>query len=295
MKLACPSCHRPLHVNAIGPELSTEVDCGGCNATVGVTVAMSLLEISGQASPQMHRSVVLAIANRELRGAYAARLKEAGWSVRECSEGRETLQAMAQDVPDVAVIDGGFAPIFGMRLGEIIKKSSVTRAARVLGLRADGDSLLPLPGADRTIPLTAGADAVLDEITRLSPDGGEPTAHSAPSAQTTPAQTTAAISKPTVPKATPPTAGADEDPAHAAARRLARIIVSDITLYNQASLEEAARRGNLREAIRPFLAEGREHYERRVDPSLLSTTRYFDEAVERYVRGKENQRRTAVA
>jgi len=189
MKLACPSCHRPLHVTTIGPELSTELHCEGCNATVGVTIAMTLLD-AGTAPPDanIHRSVVLAVADPELRAAYSSRLKTAGWNVRECSEGRETLKTMANEVPDVAVIDGGFAPIFGMRLGEIIKKSNITRSARILGLRADNDSQLPLPGADRTIALTAGVDALLNAVTHLAPNGG--------ATRERPNRTTGTISKP---------------------------------------------------------------------------------------------------
>jgi hypothetical protein len=234
---------------------------------------------------------MVAIADENLRRSYASALKNAGWQVQQAHEGRETLQIMAQDVPDVAIIDGGFAPIFGMGLGEIIKKSNITRSVRVLGLRADEDTLLPLPGAERTISLTAGAVAVLEEVNRLLPSNGTPPA--ALKSQT------GFVSRPqTAPQTTPietvPEASSSlaDSPEHQSAKRLARIILSDISMYNQAVLEDAARAGTLKAAIEPFLAEGLEHYAARVPESVRMDTHYFEEAVAAYVARKTEALRT---
>ncbi|MBI5136438.1 MAG: hypothetical protein HZA24_03770 [Nitrospirae bacterium] len=286
MQLACPSCQHPLTVATVGAELSTEVGCATCNAVVGITVATTILDAG--TLPTAHgpaRKAVVALADRALRAAYGARLTDAGWRVRQCGDGREALQMMAHEVPDVAVIDGGFPPIFGMGLGEIIKKSSVTRRARVLGLRADGDDLLPLPGADRTLPLTAGADAVADAALRLA-TGGPAGPAGAPKAPQAAAFAGRPIAGMPVRPANAPIKPADD--AHATARRLARIILSDIVLYNQALFDEAARGGRLRQVMGTFLEEGREHYAHKVDPALATTTHYFDEAVERYIATREH-------
>jgi DNA-binding NarL/FixJ family response regulator len=265
MKLACPSCQHPLTVDTVGAELSTEIGCATCHAVVGITVATTILDAGSLPNAQgPARNAVVALADRALRNAYGARLVDAGWRVRQCGDGREALQMMAHEVPDVAVIDGGFPPIFGMGVGEIIKKSGVTRRAHVLGLRADGDDLLPMPGADRTLPLTAGADVVADAALRLL--AGTPAERPAPPA--------AHAARPV-------------DDAHTTARRLARIILSDIVLYNQALFDDAVRGGRLRQVMNRFLEEGREHYAHKVDPALAATTHYLDEAVERYIAARE--------
>ncbi len=52
------------------------------------------------------------------------------------------------------------------------------------------------------------------------------------------------------------------------AERLARIIVSDIILYNEEKFAEAVRRGTVREAMGPDLEEGRALFRDRVDPRV---------------------------
>lgn len=63
------------------------------------------------------------------------------------------------------------------------------------------------------------------------------------------------------------------------ARRWARTIVSDISLYNQEKIREGIEQDNLFEVLAEELQEGRELYESRVAPEILETTRFFDLAV----------------
>jgi hypothetical protein len=54
----------------------------------------------------------------------------------------------------------------------------------------------------------------------------------------------------------------------AKAERLARIVVSDIVLYNEERFAAAARAGNVVEAMAADLAEGRHLFEERIDPRV---------------------------
>jgi len=63
------------------------------------------------------------------------------------------------------------------------------------------------------------------------------------------------------------------------AKRWARAIASDLSLYNQEKIRAGIEQDNLFEALEAELQEGRELYESRVAPEILQSTHYFDQAV----------------
>jgi hypothetical protein len=63
------------------------------------------------------------------------------------------------------------------------------------------------------------------------------------------------------------------------AKRLARTILSDILLYNQAKVKEGIEKDTLFDVLSEELAEGRKYYESMVDASLRQSTNFFNEAV----------------
>lgn len=63
------------------------------------------------------------------------------------------------------------------------------------------------------------------------------------------------------------------------ARRLARTILSDIMLYNQAKVKEGIEQDTLFEVLAEELAEGRKYYESMVDENVRHATNFFNEAV----------------
>jgi hypothetical protein len=63
------------------------------------------------------------------------------------------------------------------------------------------------------------------------------------------------------------------------AKRLARTILSDILLYNQAKVKEGIEKDSLFEVLTEELAEGKKYYESMVDEEVRQTTNFFNEAV----------------
>ena len=63
------------------------------------------------------------------------------------------------------------------------------------------------------------------------------------------------------------------------AKRLARTILSDILLYNQAKVKEGIEKDTLFDVLSEELAEGKKYYETMVEPSLRQSTNFFSEAV----------------
>jgi len=67
------------------------------------------------------------------------------------------------------------------------------------------------------------------------------------------------------------------------ARRFARIIVSDIALYNQDAVLEGIRRGTFFELLKEDVVEGRELYERRVPDGIRARKDYYQEAFDNFI------------
>jgi spore germination protein GerM len=64
-----------------------------------------------------------------------------------------------------------------------------------------------------------------------------------------------------------------------AANRLARAIASDLSLYNEAKIKEGIENDSFFSVLQEEIAEGRAHYESRVDPRILGSTNFFDRAL----------------
>jgi response regulator RpfG family c-di-GMP phosphodiesterase len=76
--------------------------------------------------------------------------------------------------------------------------------------------------------------------------------------------------------------------AHNKARRLARIIVTDIALYNQKKVEEGVRNGTFYELFEEELNDGRLYFNRRVTEQVREGTRYLDDALEDFIFQKKS-------
>ena len=64
-----------------------------------------------------------------------------------------------------------------------------------------------------------------------------------------------------------------------AARRLARTIISDITIYNKQKVKEGIRNDNLFEVLKSELEQGRKVYESRVSPEIVKNNNFYDLAI----------------
>jgi response regulator RpfG family c-di-GMP phosphodiesterase len=77
--------------------------------------------------------------------------------------------------------------------------------------------------------------------------------------------------------------------AHKKAKRLARIIVSDIVLYNQAKVEEGVRKGSFHELLADDIREGRALYTRRVAQEIRAETSYLEDGFEELLAKKRRE------
>lgn len=74
------------------------------------------------------------------------------------------------------------------------------------------------------------------------------------------------------------------------AKRFARIIVSDIALYNQEAVEQGIRAGTFGELLKEDIAEGRALYDSRVPQAVRASKDYLQEAFDDFLAAKKKLR-----
>jgi len=79
-----------------------------------------------------------------------------------------------------------------------------------------------------------------------------------------------------------------KDP-HERAKRLARLIISDIVLYNQEKIVDGIKNDTLFQLLQDELTEGRNYYDKNVDQAVAAQADYFNLAiVDVLVKGRAN-------
>jgi len=74
---------------------------------------------------------------------------------------------------------------------------------------------------------------------------------------------------------------------HEAAKRLARLILSDIALYNQKAVEDGIRNNKFHQLLKSELEEGRKLYRSRVSSDVTATADYYEQAIEDFIRKRK--------
>jgi hypothetical protein len=102
-----------------------------------------------------------------------------------------------------------------------------------------------------------------------------------------PARPAAPPAPPAPPKPAPAAAAiAPEDQkAHEDAKRFARLVVSEIKLYNEAKVAEGRRQKDLYERLKEDIERGRAMYQERVSPKVKDSTNYFVDELVRILAG----------
>jgi hypothetical protein len=63
--------------------------------------------------------------------------------------------------------------------------------------------------------------------------------------------------------------------------------MSDIALYNQRAVEEGVLNGTIYEVLRDEIEEGKKLYDGRVPPEIVSSTNYYREAIDEFVKRRK--------
>lgn len=81
----------------------------------------------------------------------------------------------------------------------------------------------------------------------------------------------------------------DPSDPHERAKRLARLIVSDIIIYNQDKVVEGIKEDTLFDLLKEDIEVGRTYYEKNIDPAVSEHANYFNQAlVDILIKGRGN-------
>lgn len=231
--------------------------------------------------------ILVAIPDAELAKQCENAVADLGFRAACAVDGVEAMLEIQRQLPEIVVLAASLPRMFGFQICEIVKRNESLRDIRVVLVgsvhhrdryrRPPGD----LYGADEFIEEPDLPDALSDLLRRIG--GAAPGPSQEPSAaaselptpeQPLPRQPAAAPE----PALSPPGAPSDDDGLDAErekAERLARIIVSDIILYNEEKFTAAVEAGNVHQAMSADLDEGRGLFVERIDERVRDECDYL--------------------
>lgn len=325
MLLSCPGCSRSFDTHELLHPGEVEISCPHCQASMIVVTTVKATGAL-QARPHRvrfpERTILVAVEGTATNEMIQEVLKEGGYEAVVAATGKEALMVLEQSRPSVALLDVGLPEIMGFELSEKIKKSERFRETKVILVasiydktryKREPDSLY---GADDYIERHHIQDCLIPKIEALL--GKRLTVpREAPAPQPTPTGPKpapalrgmddmlldeATIYEPTLPAAgleprprviPPPVESAKKPPVtgdpdkHEAAKRLARLILSDIALYNQKAVEDGIRNNTFHQLLKSELEEGRKLYRSRVSPNVTAAADYYEQAIEEFFRKRK--------
>ena len=153
-----------------------------------------------------------------------------------------------------------------------------TTAERAAAIRAGGDEVRERAGVPRAAPPPPAPPAP-DEgssTVMFNPTSAGAVRQASPAAAPARAAATAAPAAPLTPEL---------QKAHEDAKRFARLVVSEIKLYNETKVNEGRRQKDLYERLKEDIERGRQMYGERVAPAIRDSTNYFYDELVRILAG----------
>ncbi len=301
----CPRCHARYRIERA--KLSAEgarLRCVRCQAAF--RVALPAAPPAEPAPPPVLAPpvpagplVLVADPDPDLAKRNAAALGGLGLQPMVVHDGVEAILAIQRHAPVAVVLDAALPKMFGFQVCELVKRNQSLRQTHVILVAAARDqgrhSRPPSEGfgADAYVEPGELPGALAPLLARLGvlPPRPAPAERAAPrraaaAAAPMPALRPTAAAPPAtaLPAARP--AVAEVDPNLAKAERLARIVVSDIVLYNPEKFAAAIAAGEVASAMAEELAEGRKLFEQRVPLQLRKHRDFLIEELQRVARSR---------
>ncbi|HEX9022533.1 MAG TPA: response regulator [Geobacteraceae bacterium] len=306
MQIVCPGCKARFSfdvekIDAAGIKLR----CSKCKTIFRVVrkdPAPASAPFPGAAPTGLPRTkVVVANESPAFCKAVAGVLATEPFDVFSYHDGREAFDAVLKLKPDCVLLDVALPSMYGFEVCDAIRKEPSVAGTKVILIASIYDKTrykrapLSLYGADDYIEKHHIPDSLAVMIYRLL--SGQKPAEAPPDSRREPEEEAQAkpeelsrseaaaqeITRQELKKdeesGTYPAAAATEElsEAHEKARRLARLIVSDIVLYSQEKVERGVKEGIFFELLADDVKEGRALYESRVPEEIRNCSSYLEE------------------
>lgn len=297
MLIGCPRCARTFKVNETRMDRSDMVlRCTSCGTMFRLPPLPPATTSVIRVRPEPEDTILVAHESPSFCAAVKTILAPQPWEVIICHDGNAALEQIAARGAQVALIDVALPGRYGFEVCEQLRANPATREIRILLFASIYDRTrykrLPasLYGADDYIEKHHIPDLLVPKIRALlagsavrpTPADAEVLASGEPpdaAASPSHLEETRTLLRQEEEEATTSASAVTPLPdAQVKARRLARIIASDIALYNQEAVQEGVRSGTFFTLLAGDITEGRALYERRVSPEIRSATAYLEDA-----------------
>ena len=261
MEMTCKHCDAKFRVAVSEPlTQAVRVVCPSCARKMVIKPT----EESGDSSAP-RRVAVIADEPREFRTFLVAELRSLGFEVHAFDTGEPALEKVRETRSDVVILNVYLKGKLGVEISEEIKADASLAATKVILIgalfRANRFRANPtnLYGADEYIEEMIPAEEFRRIIHKLIPEVGSGEIEES------------------------------EGRDYEEAKRLARLILSDIVIYNAEKVERGIRDGNFFDVLKNEIEDGRAYYESKVPFRVRQKTEFFHETLQQFVRMKREE------
>jgi len=296
MIVSCPACSARLRLDRKrldGKRLTLR--CARCREAFKV-------EVPRHGAESVSAGVLVAHGDASIRETIGEVLAQEGVSFRVCHDGLAALEIMEAAPPRVAIVDVALPGLFAFEVVEKVRKRPGLEKVKIILLSSVYNKMAykrtpsSLYGADDYIEKHHIADKLVPKINRLMVDVVPGPAGADCEEEVTSGQrpglgeeeappgefvfrTNEKIRRAEAGEVAGPVSGE----ALEKAERLARIIVSDIALYNQDRVEEGIRCGTFFELLAGEIEEGERLFRGRISPEVSRQGELLKEAFHAFV------------
>ena len=297
MVVICPKCKIKLKINE--GKLTSEGSRFKCPSCSTVFLVKKSLAIPKKETDS--NKVLVAHSNTAMMDEIISLLTKEGYQIITASDGIDAMVKAMKELPFLAIIEVALPKIYGFEVCRRVKLRSETKEIRVILVasvydkkryRREPESLY---GADDYIEDHHVSEFLLTKINALK--GVKP--------KEKPEEKKEEIEKPkeelkqreeeVIEQKVEPQITTQQvitelpllDERTEKAKRLARIIVSDIYLYNTMKVEESIRNSNFYTAFAAEIKEGLKLYENRVSQEVRAISDFYKEAIEGFIENKK--------
>ncbi len=314
MLAVCPKCKTKYRIGDDMPgKQGTVLRCSKCRCLFRISAKPGSPAPSTDAADRAEKRIKVLVANESSMFCSTVEKVLSGepFDVFARNDGRSALSAIEEMMPDVALIDVALPGMYGFEVCEAVRKNPATASVKIILIAAIYDKTRykrepnSLYGADDYIEKHNIPDMLAAKIYRLFSGGKSPEkvdsdgADGEESGQAVTRElsgrekeelesTRKAIRHDEVLESGA-AALVRDDEAHFKARRLARIIVSDIALYNEELVEEGVRNDSFYKLLEDDVREGRALYEKRIPEDVRNVTSYLEDAFEELISRKKQE------
>jgi DNA-binding response OmpR family regulator len=212
--------------------------------------------------------------------------------VTKAHDGVEALKAIEDTKPHVAILDVALSKLYGFEICTLVRDNPALKDTKLILLSSiyNPASFKRTPsslyGADDYLEKHHIYDKMIPKIERLV--GGavkgamirESPAKEAPlHSKRNYAERLSAAERPVAP---------EDKEAHEKAKKLARLIISDIVLYNSEHIDESIKNDNFHESIQLDIKDGIKFFKKRF-PANISAESYIKEALDEFLSKKKGE------